>query len=133
MPSLATIFRQVEREGARWGLVPVMRGNRVGIAQKVSTIARHKEGATVTPGEQLEVFCSLGEDSPMDAFAAILRHRLGRQHADFMKMVRKRLERLKAAERRENEQRYEDLRRQLDQRINREGADHRIMVFGAGR
>lgn len=133
MPSLATIFRQVEREGARWGLVPVMRNGKVGVAQRVPSIPRHKPTSTVTLGETLEVICSLDENSPMDAFAAILRHRLGRQHADFMKMVRRRQERLKAAERRENEQRYEDLRRQLDQRINREGADHRIMVFGAGR
>lgn len=132
MPSLATIFRQVEREGARWGLVPIMRGNKVAVAQKVAAIPRHKPTATVTPGETYEVICSLDESSPMDAFAAILRHRLGRQHADFMKMVKKRLDRLKAIERREVEQRYEDMRRELDKRINREGADHRIIVYGRG-
>lgn len=85
MPSLSTIFRQIEREGARWGLVPVMRGDRVGIAQRVPEI-EGAAGSLVVPRMGLHVITSLGEDAPMDAFSAILRSRVKRHERDFAKV-----------------------------------------------
>lgn len=85
MPSLSTIFRQIEREGARWGLVPVMRGDRVGIAQQVPEI-EGAAGSLVVPRMGLQVITSLGEDAPMDAFSAILRSRVKRHERDFAKV-----------------------------------------------
>lgn len=82
MPSLSTIFRQIEREGARWGLVPVMRGDRVGVAELIPTI-EGAAGSLVVPRMEPRVITSLGEDAPMDAFSAILRSRVRRHEKAF--------------------------------------------------
>lgn len=82
MPSLSTIYRQVEREGARWGLVPIMRGDRVGVAQLVPEVEGAK-GSLVVPTMGRQIVTSLGEDAPMDAFSAILRSRVTRHARAF--------------------------------------------------
>jgi hypothetical protein len=82
VPSLSTIFRQIEREGARWGLVPVMRGDRVAVAQLVPEL-QGAAGSLVVPVMGHQVITSLGEDAPMDAFSAILRSRVTRHARAF--------------------------------------------------
>lgn len=86
MPSLSTIYKQIEREGARWGLFPVWRGDRVGVAQKVPVLDA-MPGGVVVPRDDLQVITSLGEDSPMDAWSAILRLRVRRHERAFEKLV----------------------------------------------
>jgi hypothetical protein len=123
--SLATIFRQVEREGARWGLVPVMRDGKVAVCELVSEL-HSRPGTPVIPHKAPRVVCSLDEKSGLDAFAAVLAHRLRREHHDFMRLVRKRQDRLAAEARREMETRRRDLRAKLETLLIR----RRIMSVG---
>jgi hypothetical protein len=119
MASLAAIFRQVEREGARWGLVPIMRDGKVAVAEMVSEIATRPAGSVVAPSRAPRVICSLDENSPMDAFSMILRNRIQRHNHDFAKLVL--ASRAKQARRdmAELEDRKRDLRAQWERRIIR--------------
>lgn len=126
MASLATIFRQVAREGARWGLVPVMRNGKVAVCEMVYELPQRRNDCPVIPRKTPRVVCSLDETSGLDAFAAILAHRLRREHHDFMKLVRKRRERLAAEAQREADLRRKDLRAKLETLLIR----RRIMSVG---
>lgn len=126
MASLATIFRQVEREGRRWGLVPVMRADSVAVCEMVDEIPTRAKGSTVIPTKTPRVVCSLSPSSGMDAFASVLMHRLRREHHDFMKLVRKRQDRLRAAEQAKADDRRKDLRASLEKLLIR----RRIMSVG---
>lgn len=119
MASLATIYKQVEREGARWGLFPVIKDGRVKICEMVFELPPHSRGSTTVPHRSPRVVCSLDEQSPLDAFAMVLRHRLQRQHHDFMRMVRARAARLRAMQMREMEDRRRDLRARIERKVIR--------------
>lgn len=121
MPSLSTIYKQIEREGARWGLVPVMRGDRVGVAQLVHEI-EGAAGSLVVPRMGMQVITSLGEDAPMDAFSAILRSRVTRHARDFAKVCAEQREARRALLQRDIDEEKADIaahykRRQLAPRI----------------
>lgn len=119
MASLATIFRQVARQGARWGLFPILRDGRVAVAEMVSERPRHRSGQMVKPHRAPRVICSLDEDSALDAFSMILKFRAQRHHHDFMKIVVASQAKKKAAEARELDQRRKDLRKAIESRVTR--------------
>ncbi len=110
MASLAAIFRQVKREGARWGLYPIMRAaeGKVAVAEMVNELPQRPHGCMVIPEKAPRVVASLDEDSGMDAFSAILRHRLTRFQHDFVAMIMKR-------QRREKEEAEAELRSRREQ------------------
>lgn len=110
MASLMTIFRQVEREGRRWGLVPMMRDGKVSVCELVDEMVPCQEGGIVKTQKGMAVVASLDENSPADAFCSILLHRVQRHHRDFMKMVAIREEREREAANREMEERRRDMR-----------------------
>lgn len=114
MASLATIFRQVEREGPRWGLFPVMRDGKVSVCELVYELPERPRGCFVIPRKTPRVVCSLDESSGLDGFSAVLMHRLHRQHHDFMKLVNRRRDRLRAIEMRELQLRRRDLRAKIE-------------------
>lgn len=126
MASLATIFRQVEREGRRWGLVPVIRDGQVKVCEMVAEIVARPPGCMVIPERIPRVVCSLDENSAMDAWSMVLQHRLKREHHDFMRMVRRRADRLAATARAEMDLRRKDLRSQIQSRV----IQQRIMSIG---
>lgn len=128
MASLAAIFRQVEREGARWGLVPVMRDGCVKVCEMVAEIPQQAPGKITIPVKVPRVVCSLDENSPLDAFAAVLLHRLKREHHDFMKLVRARQERLRRQGQAELDLRRRDLRRKIETLARR-----RVITTGIAR
>ncbi len=115
MASLATIKRQVDREGARWGLVGVIRDGSVKVCEMVAELPRRPRGATIVVDKVPRVVCSLDESSPLDAFASVLRHRLRREHHDFMKLVRNRQMRMRRDAQRDIDLRRIDLRKKLEQ------------------
>lgn len=119
MASLAAIFKQVEREGRRWGLVPVLRDGKVAVAEMLSEIPPVGPGRCVVPEKGPRVICSLDENSPMDAFALILSQRVKRHQHDFMRMVKARQDRIYAEQRAEADLRRKDLRAQLMARVVR--------------
>lgn len=125
MASLAAIKRQVDREGARWGLVGVIRDGCVKVCELVSEVSARPAGGTTIPHKVPRVVCSLDENSPLDAFAGVLLHRLKREHHDFMRLVRNRNDRL-----RREEQANADLRRK-DMRVKLEAlARRRVITTG---
>ncbi len=113
MASLAAIFRQVAREGARWGLVPVLHADCVKVCEMVWELPPRPKGTAVIPRQVPRVVCSLDETSGLDGFSSVLLHRLKREHHDFMKMVRTRQNRLRAEAQAELSLRQADLRRKL--------------------
>lgn len=126
MASLAAIKRQVDRDGARWGLVAVIRDGAVKVCEVVSEITRPaRDGTMQIPTKSQRVVCSLDESSSLDAFAMVLAHRLRREHMDFMKMVNRRRDRLRAEALKDIEARRRDLRRKLTNIYN-----HRIISTG---
>lgn len=129
MASLQAIYRQVEREGKRWGLVPIMRDGKVAVAEMVWELPRRDSNHVVAPVKAPRVICSFDESSPMDAFAILLRNRASRHRHDFMKLVRARQERLAAEQMAEIQQRRKDLRAEFEKRAIR----GRIMFGGGAR
>lgn len=87
MASLMTIYRQVEREGGRWGLYPVMRDGKISVCEMVHEIPPRSSDVSVMPHKSPRVVASLDENSGMDAFSAILRHRISRHVHDFSALV----------------------------------------------
>ena len=128
MASLMAIFRQVAREGARWGLVPVLRRDlgKVQVCEMVSE--QTTNGGITCPVKRPRPIMSLDESSPMDAWSMVLMHRLRREHHDFMKLVRNRQDRLKREQQAEIAQRGADLRRKLEALARR-----RVISTGIGR
>lgn len=126
--SLASIFRQVEREGRRWGLFPILRDGKVAVAEMVYELPKHQDGATVRPQKTPRVICSFDEDSAMDAFSMVLRFRAQRHHHDFMKIVMASQRKKHEAEQRIVDQRRKDLRKAIESRVIRQ----RLMFTPAG-
>lgn len=71
-------------------------------------------GGVVSTIKVPRVVCSLTEDSPMDAWSAVLMHRLKREHHDFMRMVNARRARLRKEAEKEVAERGRDLRKRLE-------------------
>ncbi len=114
MASLRTIFRQIEREGARFGLFPVMRDGKVSVCERVREIDIKRGSDRLTHVvEAPRVVCSLDETSPMDAWASILKRRLSRHQHDYMKMVRAHWRR----QREQGERTMGDLKRDIKARV----------------
>ncbi len=113
MASLAAIYKQVAREGARWGLVPVLRDGCVKVCELVAEVSPRPQGCTTIPHKEPRVICSLNEESGLDGWSSVLLHRLKREHHDFMKLVRNRQARLKATQQAELDLRRKDLRQKL--------------------
>lgn len=119
MASLATILRNIEREGPRWGLTGKIVDGKVKVCERVWEIPARARGASTIPVQVERVVCSLDEDSPLDAFTAVLRHRLQRHHHNFARMVQKRRARLQAIVMRELNQRRADFRRRMEREVIR--------------
>lgn len=109
MASLMTIFRQIEREGARWGLFPVLERDRVRVCEKVKELVTHGPRGLTSTRDAFRTVCSLNEQSGFDSFNSILAQRLKREHHDFMKMVITRERRIKAQKQAEIDLRLKDL------------------------
>lgn len=103
------MYDQIEEQGAEWGLVPVWRGNRVGVAEVVAEIDPRPAGRPQVQNEGRAVLASFGEDAPMDAFAILLARRKHRSQHNFAALVKKRDDRLK----REREQVMADMKRDI--------------------
>lgn len=120
MASLATIFRQVEREGRKWGLVPLLRDGCVKVCEMVAEMRQHSIDCPVVIVKTPRVICSLNESSPVDAFAAILRSRRTRHNADILTSWNQRLRREREAAMRDAEQRQADFRAKWERLIIRQ-------------
>lgn len=121
MASLRTIFRQIEREGARFGLFPLMREGKVSVCERVLEHAPHgRADRLVQPARRDRVVCSFDETSPMDAWASVLARRFSRHQHDFMRMVKKRARRLHAEQQRTVEDMKRDIRARLFSRVVRQ-------------
>ena len=119
MASLSTIFRQVEREGARWGLFPVLRDGCVKVCERVAELDE-QPGHPAILTHTMRPVLSLNEHSPMDAFSGLLRHRLQRHQYDLAAMAKKRQERDRAALEADIALRKGDIARQHKRRLERQ-------------
>lgn len=115
--SLMSIYNQVNREGARWGLVALWRDNKVAVAEKVTELPKRDSDHVVTPVVGYRVICSLDESSPMDAFAMILRHRIKRHEHDFAALVRAQEDKKRAQRQAEIDLRARDFRAAWEARL----------------
>ena len=123
MASLATIFKQVAREGARWGLFPLMRDGKVKVCERVAELPL-RENAPKIVEYAPRVVASLDENSGLDALSAILLHRISRFRHDFAaQMIRAQSQR-QAAE----QQVVDDRRKQFRAFLKR--SNNRIVSVG---
>lgn len=99
MLSVESIRRQVEREGKRWGLVPVVRDGKVFVAEMSAVVdAPHRGVGSVDYEPRL--ICSVDEDHP---FAAVLMARVQRSEWDLMDRYNRRRQAEKEASQKELE------------------------------
>jgi len=110
--SLARIARQVQREGARWRLSPLIRDGKVWIVEYVPEIppGLSRPGRLVVPILSPRVVLKLDNDAAMDAWSMVLRRRMSRQFSDFMRLVKNRSDRLRKEEQRILDQLKRDVR-----------------------
>lgn len=87
MNSLADIYRQVQREGLKWGLFPVMAEDRVKVCEKVKVFTRRKGHPTCVEWKTAVVM-SLRPSSPPDAFSRILAQRMTRDRKHYLDSVK---------------------------------------------
>ena len=114
MASLRTIFRQIEREGARFGLFPLMRDGKVSVCEMVHELPPGgRVDRLVQPHKAPRVVCSLDETSPMDSWASIVARCLSRHQHDYMKMVRKHWRRQSE----EGQRKLDDMKRDIKARL----------------
>lgn len=128
MASLATIFRQVAREGRKWGLTPIIRDGKVKVCEMVATITQRSADSPVVVVKVPRVVCSLDGDSPLDAFAAVLRSRARRHQHDVMAMWNQRL----ARERADGERALADRRRDFREKFERLIIRRQVMSLPSG-
>lgn len=128
MASLAAIKKQVDREGARWGLSAVIRDGCVKVCEMVAEMQPCTNGGIHHPIKVPRYVCSLDESSPLDAWSSVLMHRMKREHFDFMKLVRARRDRLRKEAQTELDLRRSDLRHKLEDLARR-----RVISTGSGR
>lgn len=115
MASLTTIARVVAREGAKWGLYPVIKDGKVKVCEKVAELPL-RDGPKIVE-YSFRTVASLDESSGFEAFSAILMHRMSRfrhniaaeflkndaaKKAEAQKLINDRREQFKAFLRRSN-------------------------------
>ncbi len=125
MASLGTIFKQVEREGRRWGLFPVMKDGKVKVCENVYELPTRKDAPKI-PQLSARTVCSLDENSPLDAFNAVLVHRMKRHAQDYHRQMMDSQLRKKA----EEQAAVNDQRKQFRNFLAR--SKNRVMTHGKG-
>lgn len=75
MASLATIFRQVEREGRPYGLFPIYKDGKVKVCERAAQLPQRKDAPKIVEYAPA-VVASLDETSALDAWSAVLMKRL---------------------------------------------------------
>jgi hypothetical protein len=102
-------MRQVQREGPRWGLRPILRHGRAQVAEMVAEVDAPRGRGLGIVHRAPRVIASLDADSPLDAFAMLLENRIQRGDIDFMQRIDRRQARLKAQARADVEARWREV------------------------
>jgi uncharacterized small protein (DUF1192 family) len=79
MASVSAIVRQIEREGLRWGLFPLVRDGKVFVAERIPVAYCEPGHGLGYVDHKLRAICSIDEEN---TFANVLRNRIERCEAD---------------------------------------------------
>ena len=115
--SPAEIARQIEREGARHGLFPLIQDGACYVAQRTRVEATAGPVATITP--ELEAICNVTMAAPL---GNVWKGRVQRHEFDHAKVYREAAERRRAARAAEVEGRHAERARELKKMARRFGA-----------
>lgn len=118
MASLMTISNQVAREGARWGLYPIIRDGKVKVCARVAQLPTRANAPKIVEYTH-EVVASLDENSGLDAWSAVLLKRLTRFSGNIFNRAMAQKKAKEAAEQEEINARRRSFRAWLKRSSNR--------------
>lgn len=118
--SPAEVERQIRREGARYGLFPLMQGDRCFVAQKQLQVTDGPDAVVGQLVEELVPICGVNMNAPLQN---VWKSRKQRHEFDVAKVYREARVRREEARRRAAEDRSEQRARELERLARRFGTD----------